>query len=148
MLIILLIALSSPLSSLAAASTKRGLVYIPNAQHPEDDNIWTRPGSDLTWYYNYGANPSSAYVHTNLQFVPQLWGTPSSQSFLSSVQSQLAGGTNITYVLSFNEPDGTTSTGGSNISPTQAASIWQQELEPLRTSGVKLGLPCTTGSQA
>jgi len=136
------------LSSLAATSPKRGLVYVPNPRYLEDDNIWVRPGSPLTWYYNYGPNPSKAFANTNLHFVPQLWGMPPSSgtSFLSSVQSQLTGGANITHVLSFNEPDGDFSTGGSKLAPDQAALIWQRELEPLRASGVKLGLPSVTGS--
>jgi len=146
---IFLLALSLPLSSLATTSPKRGLVYIPNPRYIQDSDIWVRPGSGLTWYYNYSPNPSQTFAHTNIQFVPQLWGapSPSSPSFLSAVQSQLAGGANITHVMGFNEPDGDFSTGGSNIVPAQAASIWQRELEPLRASGIKLGLPGVTGSQ-
>ena len=51
------------------------------------------------------------------------------------------------HVLVFNEPDGTTSSGGSNISPRAAAKAYIEEIMPLRASnGWKLSLPATTGS--
>ena len=34
-------------------ASKRGLLFIPDPAHPQDDLLWTRPGSDLSWYYNY-----------------------------------------------------------------------------------------------
>lgn len=92
-------------------STKRGLVYIPSEKYPQDDANWDSPTSDLTWYYNYGSKPSPAFANfPKLQFVPMLWGTGNSSTFLSDVQSQIKAGANITYVLGFNEPDGDPST--------------------------------------
>ena len=85
---------------------KRGLVYIPNERHPQDDALWDT--SDLTWYYNYGSKPSPNL--SKLQFVPMLFGAGNSSTFLSDVQSQITAGANITYVLGFNEPDGDSST--------------------------------------
>ncbi|KAF2711799.1 glycoside hydrolase family 128 protein [Pleomassaria siparia CBS 279.74] len=121
----------------ATVSSKRGLCHVPSKNHPTDDNIWSR-SSDLTWYYNYQSTPSSAYLNTpSLQFVPMLWGSaPSSPSFLDSVTSLMDAGTNITYVLGFNEPDGTTSTGGSNIPANDAAKIWKEQIEPLKEKGL------------
>lgn len=132
-------------------SSKRGLVFIPpkNTADASDDQIWNRPGSDLTWYYNYGVQPSSAYSNTtqaDWEFVPMLWGT-SDTSFLSEVQTLVKNGRNITHVLTFNEPDGTTATGGSNIQPSTAATAWISEVEPLRKMGIKTGAPAVTGSQ-
>lgn len=49
-------------------------------------------------------------------------------------------------MFSYNEPDGSTSTGGSDITPTAAAANWKAQLEPLRALGVKLGAPAVTGS--
>lgn len=130
-------------------SSKRGLVYIPNALFPQDNSIWTQTGSDLTWYYNYAVSPSSDLASSSLQFVPMLFSAPTSSSdtaFLDSVKSQISGGANISYVLTFNEPDGTSSTGGSNVAPKLAASTWIREVEPLKKLGVKLGAPAVTGS--
>lgn len=143
--------LLSLLSILAAAvaqtpSSKRGLVYVPNEKHPGDDQFWDSPTSDLTWYYNYGAKPSPAFNNnTKFEFVPMLWGADSDTSFLSDVTNLIKSGTNISYVLGFNEPDGGDN-GGSNVDPTTAAQVWQREIEPLKKLGVKLGAPAVTGA--
>jgi hypothetical protein len=75
-----------------------------------------------------------------------LWGSISDTSFLDSVTSQIDGGRNISHVLGFNEPNGASSTGGSDITPSAAAQIWVNNMEPLAEKGVKLGLPACTGS--
>ena len=134
---------------LSTASSKRGLVYVSSADNSHDDGIWTESGSDLTWYYTYNSKPASALASSNLQFVPMLWGAPSSPSdttFLDDVRSQIKGGTNISYALSFNEPDGTQATGGSNVPADLAASTWIREMEPLKADGIKLGAPAVTGA--
>lgn len=130
-------------------SSKRGLIYIPNAATPQDNSIWTESGSDLTWYYNYAASPSSDLSTSSLQFVPMLFSAPTSSSdtsFLDTVKTLISGGSNISYVLTYNEPDGTSSTGGSDVPASLAASTWIREVEPLRKLGVKLGAPAVTGS--
>lgn len=132
-------------------SSKRGLVFVPSAKYPADNQIWVESGSDLTWYYNYGATPSSSYSNrsqSEFEFVPMLWGAPSSTSdtaFLDGVKTLIKDGTNISHVMTFNEPDGTSSTGGSNVDPTLAATTWIREIEPLRKLGVKTGAPAVTG---
>ena len=146
-----LIAFLTLLSSVSAQtpSPKRGLVYVPSAKHPLDDHFWNSPTSDLTWYYNYGSQPSAAFDNsTKLQFVPMLWGAPSSTSdntFLNDVTNLIKSGTNISYVLTFNEPDGADN-GGSNVDPKLAAQTWMREVEPLKKMGVKLGAPAVTGA--
>ena len=129
-------------------SSKRGLVYVPSEENPADDSVWSAPTSDLTWYYNYQASGSAAYANSKLDFVPMLWGVtdPSDTSFLDAVTAQLKSGVNVTHVLTFNEPDGSQSTGGSNISPAAAAAAWIRQVEPLKDHGVKLGAPAVTGA--
>jgi hypothetical protein len=131
-------------------SSKRGLIYIPNAATPQDNSIWTESGSDLTWYYNYVASPSSDLANSSLQFVPMLFSPPTTADtvFLDTVKSLISSGTNISYVLTYNEPDGTSSTGGSNVPATLAASTWIREVEPLKKLGVKLGAPAVTGASS
>ncbi|KAK7403803.1 hypothetical protein QQX98_010445 [Neonectria punicea] len=135
----------------ADGSDKRGLCFVPNKEHPEDNQIWVQPGSDLTWYYNYQESPSSAYSNLSqeeFEFVPMMWGVgnnPSDTSFLKSVRSLIEGGTNITHVLGFNEPDAQADWGGSNVDPETAAKAWVANFEPLGKMGVKLGLPAVTG---
>lgn len=132
-------------------SSKRGLVVVPT-KDSSDDAIWTRKGSDLTWYYNYQSTPSSEYASdAGLEWVPMLFTAPddpqsTDTSFLTAVQSQIKSGANITHVLAYNEPDGQTNTGGTNIPVDTAASTWMRNIAPLRKQGVKVGLPAVTGS--
>jgi hypothetical protein len=78
-----------------------------------------------------------------------MWGASESDatstSFYDSVKSLINGGTKINYVLAFNEPDGTSATGGSGVSADLAAAVWINQIEPLRKLGVKLGAPAVTG---
>ena len=139
-------------SSSNTTSNKRGLVYVPSKKYPSDDKIWTQAGSDLTWYYNYGAYPSDSFKNTQLEFVPMLFGAPNDPkstdtTFLDSITALLKQGVKIKYVLSYNEPDGGTSTGGSNLPVDTAASTWMRNLKPLRNRfNISLGLPAVTGS--
>ncbi|MCJ1317388.1 hypothetical protein MMC15_002711 [Xylographa vitiligo] len=145
------LAVLSPAFAQITTSPKRGLVYVPNANYPQDNNIWDSSGSDLTWYYNYGPEPSPNFSNaTNFQFVPMLFGAPNDTtdtSFLTSVQSQISAGANVSYILTFNEPDGTSATGGSDVPSELAAETWIREVEPLKSQGVKLGAPAVTGAQ-
>jgi hypothetical protein len=129
-------------------SAKRGLVFVPNQSFPSDNQIWISSGSDLTWYYNYGADPSPVYsaeTQFAFEFVPMLWGL-SNDSFVDKVTALIQGGRNVTHVLTFNEPDGSSANGGSDIAPETAATTWIKEVEPLRKLGVKTGAPAVTGS--
>jgi hypothetical protein len=58
------------------------------------------------------------------------------------------GGNTISNVLTFNEPDGDTSSGGTSSTPQSAAKIWLETLSLLRSGpyNLKLSLPATTGS--
>ncbi|ESZ97755.1 putative Uncharacterized serine-rich protein C13G6.10c [Sclerotinia borealis F-4128] len=137
---------ASSTSNSISTSSKRGLVFVPSTKHPSDNQIWVRSGSDLTWYYNYGTAASPAYsnlTQEEFEFVPMLWG--SSTTFLSDVKSLVSGGRNITHILAFNEPDGSSSTGGSQILPAAAAALWIDQVEPLRAMGIKIGAPAVTG---
>ena len=130
-------------------SSKRGLVYVPDAKYPHDDANWDSSGSDLTWYYNYASTPSPSFDNsTKLQFVPMLWGAPATttdNTFLTDVTNQLESGDKVPYILTFNEPDGAAN-GGSNVSPELAAQTWIREVEPLKKKGVSLGAPAVTGA--
>lgn len=142
--LIFLALLSSPAIA-QTSSTKRGLVYVDSTHSTTDDEQFTASGSDVTWYYNYAFTATSSL--NSLEYVPMLWGSDS-DGFLDGVKSQLSSGVNITHVLSFNEPDGTTETGGSDMDPDTAASEWMKNIAPLRSNyGLKVGLPAVTGSQ-
>ena len=133
-----------------APSPKRGLIYISTADSVTDSNIWTSESSDLNWYYNYGPMATQQLLESKLQFVPMLFGNPSlgDTLFNISVAEQISSGANISHVLSFNEPDGSTSTGGSSVDPKTAAALFKAQVEPLRAKGLKLGAPAVTSSQS
>jgi hypothetical protein len=138
--------------ALAAKSAKRGLASVPNENWPDDDAIWVRPDSPLSWYYNFQWNVSAVYAslpQDQVEFVPMMWGGGSNDTnFLGNVTalmncSQPGGGCrNITHVMSFNSPDQPSSNGGGDMAPAVAAQAWLRNLAPLRERfGVKLGLP-------
>ncbi|KAI1171994.1 glycoside hydrolase family 128 protein [Nemania sp. FL0916] len=132
-------------------SAKRGLVFVPNDKTPEDNKIWVQSGFDLTWYYNYSPTPSTAFsdqAQDKFEFVPMLFGNLDDTSFLNTVNGLIDGGRKISHVLTFNEPDGSTQYGGSNIAPAKAAQVWVDNIIPLSQKGVKVGLPACTGSNA
>lgn len=141
-----------PLAGLCyATSSKRGLCYTPNANHPDDNKVWVQSGSDLKWYYNYQSTPSPIYSslsQDSFEFIPMMWGVgpnPNDTTFLQDVKKLIDGGTKIKHVLGFNEPDTSSAYGGSNIQPADAALAWVANFEPLGKMGVKLGLPACTG---
>lgn len=134
------------------SSDKRGLVYV-STSHAHDLQVFVGADgySDLTWYYNYDVTPSSAYSNlsqSDFEYVPMLFSAPSStnNTFLNSVTALISGGRNITHVLTYNEPDGTYVTGGSNVDPTAAAAAWIREIVPLQKMGIKAGAPAVTGA--
>ncbi len=133
-----------------STSPKRGLIYIPNSDFPDDYQVWVGEGTDLTWYYNYQGFPSRVYEnYTSLEFIPMLWGAPGSTldtTFLTNVTAQIEQGANITYAMGFNEPDTTSQSGGSDIDPQLAARLWKTNIEPLKKLNVTLGAPAVTGA--
>lgn len=133
----------------ATASAKRGIVYV-TPEVVSDNNFWTNNSTDLTWYYNYQAQPTTAFAKSKMQFVPMQWGKPtnpaSDMSFYTAVKQLQQAGQNITWVLGFNEPDGCTD-GGSCIAASDAAQAWVKQFEPMRRDlGVKVGGPACTGA--
>ncbi|KAK4574066.1 hypothetical protein LTR86_001827 [Recurvomyces mirabilis] len=139
------------LASAQATSSKRGLCYVATKDSSKDDTIWSESGSDLTWYYNYGASPTSDVDNTKLTFVPMQWGAPQTSTdmtFYNTVEGLIKSGTKIPYALGFNEPDGCAN-GGSCVDAGTAASTWIREIEPLKKNyKVSLGAPAVTGSPA
>lgn len=127
------------------SSSKRGLVYV-DKEDASDDRFWNSDDTDLTWYYNWSPNPTGALRNGPLEFVPMQWGEDGADGFYDNVKSQLDGGSDITYVLGFNEPDGC-DYGGSCVDAETAAGIWIDQIEPLKELGLTLGSPSVTGSQ-
>jgi hypothetical protein len=101
----------------------------------------------MLYSYNYGPRPTPFFNNnTDFEFVPMFF-SPSIENFASTMKNLTKDGTNITHILSYHEPDGSTGSGGSNVKASDAASAWISTLEPLRKDlDVKLGAPAVTGS--
>ena len=128
-----------------STSPKRGLVYIGNNRHAAGDaDIW-HTNTALNWYYNYARQPTPELRDTRLEFVPMYWGEPE-ETFLEDIKARKQAGENITHVLGFNEPDMERDVGGSDMSPEDAAELWQEQIEPLKELGIKVGAPVVSGS--
>lgn len=126
----------------ASSLAERGLLYI-GTDHPSDYSIFTSSHSPLTWYSTYSTYPASLPGDHALEFVPMIHGTNNVDNDVSAIKSL----SNVHSVLVFNEPDGSTESGGSDISPSDAAEAFINTISPLRDNqGLKLSLPATTGS--
>lgn len=144
-----------PLASIsqAASSPKRGLCFVPNETTPQDNHLWTQQPSDLTWYYNYDSTPSKVFDnHTQdeFAFIPMLWGPPSPGNesvFVDTVKDLVHHGRNINHVFTFNEPEMPEKWGGANVPARLGAEVWAKTIPPLRSMGIKAGLPATAGTQ-
>lgn len=142
-------ALYAALSLLAppAASTtsKRGLAYLGDT-HASDNALLLSANSSLAWYYTWSTTPVTSI--TTLPFLPLLHGLDDASAGVSALAALPASST---HLLTFNEPDGTTSSGGSAIAPSDAARAYIEHVAPLRTNATRawnVSHPATTGSDA
>ncbi len=151
MRLLALFAGATAVATAAAAQTqspKRGLAFTPNDGFPEDNEIWARKESGLTWYYNFNWNVSEEYAsvpQAQFEFVPMMWGGNDGNDtfFLGNVTEMMKKtGRNISHVLGFNTPDMPFTSGGSEMLPAIAAKAWVLNILPLREEhGIKVGLP-------
>jgi Glycosyl hydrolase catalytic core len=91
---------------------------------------FTKPGSKISWLYNWSPNPSPAPA---LNFVPMQWNHVDAASLARKVQECHA-----TALLGFNEPE---LPDQANMPVELAANEWLQHIEPLRRSGIRCGSP-------
>jgi len=139
--------LTSP--SLAQSPSKRGLASIDT--HESDIRLLSSTPSPLSWYYNWSPYPNTGQIPADrMEFVPMIHGidatkSPQTERVISGLPQSS------THLLSFNEPDGTTGSGGSSIKPEDAAKAYIDFVVPFRDgkSGGrkwKISWPVTTGS--
>ncbi|KAF1954747.1 hypothetical protein CC80DRAFT_493525 [Byssothecium circinans] len=130
----------------AHRASKRGLSYVANANAP-DNSLLTTTTSPISWYYNWSPYPPPQVPSNNLSFVPLIHGTSEASS--SQVSNQINSlPPSSTHILSFNEPDGSKDSGGSSITPEDAAKSYIEHIVPYRNNGRKwkISHPSTTGS--
>lgn len=111
---------AAALATAADLPTKRGLAYIQDENtNPDDSRIMLSDESLISWYYTWSRNMARA-VGDSVRFVPLLHNLDdTSDRQLASTLDRTPESS--THLLSFNEPDGETDSGGSAISPRDAA---------------------------
>jgi hypothetical protein len=149
-LLFLLATLTPEILAQITNTSKRGIAYAGNLETP-DNALLQSPASPLTWYYNWSPYPNRGQLSPdNLEFVPLIHGIDGAESDQTSrVLNSLPESSQ--HILTFNEPDGEKDTGGSSISPEDAARAYIEHIVPYR-DGKKGGRkwfishPVTTGS--
>lgn len=145
---LLLLCASYPFLSQATVSSKRGLAYSSD-DHLADLRLLLSAKSPTSWYYTWSLYETTS-VNETVPFVPLIHGTDeASNSDLTSILDALPSSS--THLLTFNEPDGTTSSGGSSIEPDAAARAYMDYVVPLQSSDSdsrtwKISHPAVTGS--
>lgn len=140
----------SLLATTHAQDSKRGFAFIGDT-HAPDNKLLSSDKSPLAWYYNWSPYPNRDLIPTgSLEFVPMIHGLdatedPGTERAISSLDGSS------THLLSFNEPDGTTGSGGSSIEPEDAARAYIDYVVPYRNGAKggrkwKISHPSTTGS--
>lgn len=129
------------------AKSKRGLAYIGDS-HESDNDLLSSAESPISWYYTWSLWPAPV-VGDRITFVP-LVPSPKDASN-DGFGDQLARlPASSTHLLTFNEPDGTTDSGGSALTPEDAARSYVEHITPLRDAdggrAWKISHPSVTGS--
>ncbi|KAH8895315.1 hypothetical protein GQ53DRAFT_744015 [Thozetella sp. PMI_491] len=142
----LLLALWSPVGAQSGNLTsKRGFGFTADSQNA-DINLLLSGKSPLDWYYTWSLYPATT-VNDTRPFVPLIHGLDdASQSGLEDLLDKLPSSS--THLLAFNEPDEQENSGGSAVSPEDAAKSYIDHIVPLRTAGRRWNIshPVTTGS--
>ncbi|KPA37731.1 serine-rich protein [Fusarium langsethiae] len=126
-------------------SSKRGLAFHGD-DHESDNNLLTSNNSIIAWYYTWSLWPSQQ-IGNSLPFIPLIHGLDdASDAELQKRLNSLPDSS--THLLTFNEPDGETDTGGSAISPKDAAKAYMENIVPLRDAKREWSIshPSVTGS--
>lgn len=113
------------------SSSKRGLCW--PTSNPEPIFPFTKPGSQLTWLYNWSPLPTPSSTTPTLSFVPMQWNHVNIEALAAHVAT-----THARELLAFNEPE---LPDQANMSPALAAEHWLTSIEPLRRAGVRCGSP-------
>ncbi|KAI1817717.1 glycosyl hydrolase catalytic core-domain-containing protein [Poronia punctata] len=127
---------------------KRGLTYIRNDDpHNGDYDILLSEKSPLTWYFTWSPIPAPRDTfpkgaESRVEFVPTL---PSTDNLDDNVKALDRVPKSSEHLFTFNEPDGTTDSGGSSITPEDAAKAYIEKIVPLRERFL-ISHPSVTGS--
>ncbi|KAI0537471.1 glycosyl hydrolase catalytic core-domain-containing protein [Xylaria digitata] len=133
----------------AELASKRGMSYIGDADsHDADYDILLSSGSPINWYFTWSPITAPAGIfpdgtESRVEFVPAL---PAIDNLDDNIDVLDRVPSSSKHLFTFNEPDGTTNSGGSNISPDDAAKAYIEKIVPLRDR-FQISHPSVTGSQ-
>lgn len=130
----------------SSGPSKRGIAYIKDG-HSADYNLLLSSKSPMSWYYTWLPTMAPDNVFwgdraETIEFVPTIHNNTKLDADLESLKHVPDSSE---YLFTFNEPDGTFETGGSDLSPQDAARDYIAKIAPLR-SRFKISHPATTGS--
>ncbi|KAJ2994615.1 hypothetical protein NUW58_g1510 [Xylaria curta] len=129
-------------------ATKRGMSYIANSDpHNQDYDVLLSSGSPVNWYFTWSPIPAPSDIfpvgaESRIEFVPAL---PSIDNLDDNIDALDRLPESSRHLFTFNEPDGSTDSGGSNISPHDAAQAYIEKIVPLRDR-FQISHPSVTGS--
>ncbi|KAH7322651.1 glycosyl hydrolase catalytic core-domain-containing protein [Stachybotrys elegans] len=130
----------------ANLTSKRGLAYQYDS-HEGDNELLISDDSPISWYYTWSMWPAEPIGHS-VMFVPMVHGLDDATG--DELHERLdALPRSSTHLLTFNEPDGETHTGGSSVSPEDAAEAYIEHIVPLRDAEDRrwvISHPVVTGS--
>ncbi|KAI0429896.1 glycosyl hydrolase catalytic core-domain-containing protein [Xylaria sp. FL1042] len=128
---------------------KRGMAYISDSDsHDTDYDTLLSSKSPINWYFTWSpvAAPSEIFpddAQSRIEFVPAL--LPSTDNLDENIAALDKLPSSSKHLFTFNEPDGSTDSGGSDISPDDAAKAYIEKIVPLRDR-FQISHPSVTGS--
>ncbi|KAK7469376.1 hypothetical protein VKT23_003851 [Stygiomarasmius scandens] len=122
-------------SASCAKNPKRGVSF-PSTNNQADMMNLNQTKSEIFWQYDWGISPAPFLADSGIEYVPMQWGAGGIENLSTALASQ-----NAKHLLAFNEPDFDEQ---SNIDPNFAAQLWMQYIEPLKSTGIKLGGPAVS----
>jgi hypothetical protein len=119
----------------SAHSGKRGLAYNDASLCSAFEN-----SNEISWAYNWGVSSAGLNL-PGVKYIPTMWGNKPdfTDNWNAKAKAAIAAGSDV--IFSFNEPD---QPDQSNMSPSQAADMYRQYMNPLAGLGAKLCAPSVT----
>ncbi|MGI6242305.1 MAG: glycosyl hydrolase [Prevotella sp.] len=120
--LLLMILLPLPLSA-QQKSGKRGVCWDEKTLSFTEASM-QRLAPGVSWMYNWGVtprNPSVVGPGREVEFAPMCWNGNFNETALRNYLSAHPG---VKYLLTYNEPNISGNSGGSSMTPTQAANAW------------------------
>lgn len=123
-------------------SVKRGVCWDEKTQ-PLSREAADKLASGVSWVYNWGPTPrdvGSAAVGPGqrVAFVPMCWNGSFDEA---SLRAYLTAHPGVKYLLGFNEPNISWASGGSSMTPQQAADAWPRIEKIADDFGLRLVAP-------